>query len=237
MIIIGHRGAMGHAPENTISSFEKAIALGAKHVELDIVLVENQLVVFHDRRVDDLTEGTGYIEEYSLEDLQKLKVLGEDRIPTLGQVLQIINGRAAVNIELKGRATAVPVAKLIDAAIESTSNWTREQFLISSFRHKELVDFSKESPNIPVGVLIVCEPINPEQLLSAPQTMSLHISIDFVSKELVEAAHKIQKRVFVYTVNHPDDIEKMSELGVDGIFTNYPDRAIDTSYKAEPSWS
>ena len=101
---IGHRGAMGHEPENTLASIKKAIDLGADGFEIDVFkCLSGEIVLFHDKYLDKLTDGEGLIEKKSLIDL-KLSVLGtENKIPTLEEVLNIINKQVFLNIELKGK--------------------------------------------------------------------------------------------------------------------------------------
>ena len=98
-IIIGHRGAMGYIAENTLPSIEKAIDLGANGVEIDVFrCASGELVVFHDKTLEKLTNATGYIEELDIDSIQKIEVLEGYTIPTLNEVLDLIKGRIFVNI-------------------------------------------------------------------------------------------------------------------------------------------
>ena len=115
-LIIGHRGARGHVAENTIPSIEKALALGVDGIEIDIFkCATGELVVFHDKTLEKLTNATGYIEELSLDSIQKITVLNQAPIPTLSEVLDIVNGKALLNIELKGTQTALPTVALLES--------------------------------------------------------------------------------------------------------------------------
>src|SRR6056297_2287931 len=101
---IGHRGAMGYEPENTLRSFKKAIELNVDMVELDVyVCSSGELVVIHDDKVDKTTNGKGYVSEKSFDELRKLDAGMGEKIPTLQEVLDLIDKRAKVNIELKGK--------------------------------------------------------------------------------------------------------------------------------------
>ena len=126
MQIIGHRGAMGYRPENTISSFELAINQGADAIELDVWLDRNGVpVVFHDETLDALTNGHGPISEKTLDELQGLTVKspnpnleipkGKATIPSLEEVLAFVRGKVWINIELKGPGTAKAVYDLLDS--------------------------------------------------------------------------------------------------------------------------
>src|SRR3989344_9380836 len=119
MLKIGHRGACGYAPENTLKSFQRAIDLGVDAIELDVQLCKSgELIVMHDNTVDRTTDGSGFIKKLKLKDLKKLDAGEGERIPTLEEVLNLVDRRVKVNIELKGPKTAKPALKLIDEYIK-----------------------------------------------------------------------------------------------------------------------
>jgi glycerophosphoryl diester phosphodiesterase len=104
--VIGHRGARGHIAENTLPSIQKAMALGVDGIEIDIFrCATGELVVFHDDTLDLLTDAEGYIEQFPLDSLRKINVLEGYQIPTLKEVLELIDGQVRLNIELKGSQT------------------------------------------------------------------------------------------------------------------------------------
>ena len=106
-LVIGHRGARGHVAENTVASVKKALELGVDGIEIDVfVCASGELVVFHDKTLEKLTDATGYIEALDLDSIRKITVLGREPIPTLEEVLETINAKAVLNIELKGSSTA-----------------------------------------------------------------------------------------------------------------------------------
>ena len=225
MLCIAHRGAMGHAPQNTLAAISKALELNAPWIEIDVYFVDGHLVVFHDDRLDELTNGVGYVPEQSFEYLRSLKVLGSDQgIPTLHEVCALINSRAGLNIELKGAGTAAPVNNLINKL--TVDQWQPEQFLVSSFNHRELTRFKQLNPTINIGALHCSLPVNNAQFAEALGAWSINPSLEFVDQELVDDAHVRGLKVYVYTVNHPEDIERMRQMGVDGVFTNYPERVL-----------
>jgi len=224
MLKIGHRGAMGYEPENTLASFSKALALGVDMIELDVyVLKTGELVVIHDDKVDRTSDGHGYVEDLSFEDIRKLDVGNGETIPTLEEVINLVDRRVPINIELKGEGTAEPVAKLITEYIDR-KNYLADDFLISSFDHYELRRFKELMSDVRVGALIGAIPIGYSKFAEAVSAYSVHLSLDFIRKKYVDDAHKRGFKVFVYTVNDKDDINKMKKLGVDGLFSNYPDR-------------
>jgi glycerophosphoryl diester phosphodiesterase len=223
--LFAHRGAKGHEPENTLAAFTKALDLGAVWVETDVYLVEGELVVFHDDRLERTTNGTGYVSESSLEYLRSLDAGNGQRIPFLTEVLDLIEGKAGINIELKGPGTAARVASLLDRLLSSTS-WRRDQLIVSSFDHPELLAFVRTMPEIRVGALTANIPLGYAEFAEPFNAWSIHASMEFVNCEFVEDAHRRGKKVFVYTVNHPDDYARLRKLGVDGVFSDFPDRFL-----------
>jgi len=225
LICFAHRGASGYEPENTLSAVEKAIALGADWIEIDVYIVEKELVVFHDQRLERTTNGTGLIMEQSLEYIRSLDAGNGQRIPTLQEVLNLVNRRAGINIELKGPGTADKTVSLIQGNIRS-EKWAYEKFLISSFNHHELARVKYVEPFIKTGALVVGIPIGYARFAQELGAYSVHCNLDFINEAFVQDAHARSLKVFVFTVNNQDDLARMKALGVDGVFTNYPEIAI-----------
>jgi len=224
LLCIGHRGAMGHAPENTLKFIHKALDLGAPCVEIDVYYVDGQLVVFHDNRLDRTTNGTGYVLEQKFNYLRTLDAGEGEKIPTLQEVFEAINLRAGVNIELKGPGTAGPVAEFISGVQEA--GWNDDLILVSSFNHRELALLRRLDPGVKIGALSGGLPVDDAAFAESLGAYSVHPFLDFIDGRFVDDAHSRGLRVFVYTVDYPEDIRKMRELGVDGVFTNYPERVL-----------
>lgn len=231
LLCIGHRGAMGHAPENTLSSFHKALQLGAPCVELDVHHVDGNLVVFHDDRLERTTNGSGYLAAQSFDHLRSLDAGHGEQIPTLGEVFELINKRAGVNIELKGPNTARPVAEFI--SILRQQGWDDHLILVSSFNHRELEVIKQLDSRIKLGALFVGLLLEDADFAARLGAYSVHPSLEFVDQRFVDNAHSHGLRVFVFTVNHPEDINKVRELGVDGVFTNYPERVLQNQREGD----
>lgn len=225
-LCIGHRGAMGHAPENTLKSMAMAIDLGCPWIELDVYAVEGELVVFHDDRLERTTNGSGRIADASLAYLRSLDAGDGERIPTLGEVFALCRDRAGINVELKGPGTAGLLATFLQQ--QYATGWAAESVLVSSFDHRALAEFRQADPHTPLGALYYGVPADNARAAQALGAFSLHPSLDFVDRALVEDAHRRGLKVFVYTVNSPEDIETMRALGVDGVFSNYPERILET---------
>ena len=231
LLCIGHRGAMGHEPENTLSSIRKALALGAPCMEVDVYHVDGHLVVFHDDRLERMTNGVGYVSEQSFEYLRSLDVGDGQQIPTLEEVCEVIDARACVNIELKGPDTAAPVAELITNLTKN--GWDKNSILVSSFHQRELLKMRRLHPEIKIGALLRGLPVDGSKFAEDLGAFSVHPSLDFVDQRFVDDAHNRGLKVYVYAVDHPDDIAKMQILGVDGVFTGYPERVLENYSQGE----
>lgn len=215
---------MGHAPENTLLSFKKALELGANCVEADVYHVEGNLVVFHDDRLERTTNGSGYLLDHDFDTLRSLDAGDGEKIPTLEELFETVNLKAGVNIELKGPGTARPVVEFI--AARRRYGWHDDLILVSSFNHSRLETVRRRDPRIRLGVLIAGSPGDAVAVAAALEAYSVHLSLAFMDRGVVADAHSRGLRVFVFTVNHPDDIRRMEGLGVDGVFTNYPERVL-----------
>jgi len=231
MIIFAHRGASGYAPENTLAAIKKAIELGAKAIEIDIHSVEGELYVYHDRRLDHKSNGTGVISEVSREYLKTLSVDGEP-IPTLWEVMSYLSKHSClVNIELKGMTCLAPFIDQYPKLIEELG-FRADQLLISSLHHGFLQEFRRSYPQAFIALLIKGILLNTSDIATQLDAYSIHFSLSFITSELVDNAHSKGFKVFVYTVDHPDDIHLLNKIGVDGIFTNYPDKAAQALTQA-----
>ncbi|MDJ0900603.1 MAG: glycerophosphodiester phosphodiesterase family protein [Xenococcus sp. MO_188.B8] len=224
MLCIGHRGAMGYEPENTLLSIAKALTLGVDWIEIDVHNVEDNLIVFHDRLLSRTTNGTGYIGDYSFADLRSLDAGKGQQIPTLAEVFDTVDRRCGINIELKGSNTAGLVINLIQEYINR--GWQYDDFLVSSFNHYELKQVKDTCPQIAIGSLIYGLPLNYLEIATELNAVAIIPSLDYVTKNLVKNIQNRGFKIFVYTVNETEEINAMKLLNVDGIFSNYPDRVL-----------
>ncbi|MGX1928514.1 glycerophosphodiester phosphodiesterase [Flagellimonas sp. 2504JD4-2] len=223
-LVIGHRGAMGHETENTLASIQKALDLGVDMIEIDVFKIESgEIVVFHDERVERLTNGGGRIEDYNVVDMKQLVLDGNHKIPLLQDVLKLIDNQVALNIELKGADTSDRVNFITDY-YSSSRGWDAENFIISSFRWDELEKFRQLNNNIKIAVLTEENPL--DAIAMAKELKAVAINPDFktLNEENVAEIHKENFKIYTWTVNEAEDIQKMKDLGVDGIISNYPER-------------
>jgi len=223
---IGHRGARGHAPENTLLSIDTGIRLGAQMVEFDVQLhPSGALLVIHDLRLERTTNGKGRIADRSLDYVRGLDAGQGQQVPTLEEVLDLVDQRVGVNIELKtSGGTAAGVARVVRDYIRD--GWKPEQFLVSSFHLPELADFRDAAPEIPIGVLLCGVPLEWAAEAAELSAQALNISDEFADPRLIGDAKQRGMKVYVYTVNEREEIEHMRAIGADGVFTDFPERAL-----------
>ncbi len=202
-------------------SIRRALELGADGVEVDVYCVQGELVVIHDNKLERTTNGRGWVARKTFEHLRSLDAGLGEKIPTLAEVLAAVDRRAFINIELKGRHTAAPVAALIEKHV-AHHGWRREQFLVSSFKRLRLAQLAGR--DIPIGVLFSRPPRGFTLLARALGAVAVHPQLRFTTRAVVERAHEAGLKVHVYTVNEPRDIERMREFGVDAVFTDFPER-------------
>ena len=225
-LVIGHRGAMGYVTENTIASVEKAIDVGVSMVEIDVFRIRSgEVVVFHDDRVDDLTNGAGEIEDLYMPEVLALTLQGGHKIPKLQDVLKAVDGRISINIELKGANTAAKVNQIIEY-YSLHQGWSLDQFVISSFRWDELEKMRELNPAVAIAVLTEKDPLDAIPMAEKLGAIAINPWYKNLTQEAVDAIHEKGYKVYTYTVNEAEDIVQMKAMGVDGIFCNYPDRAL-----------
>lgn len=225
MIKVGHRGAMGYEPENTLLSFQKAIDVGADMIELDVRACQSgELVVIHDDMVDKTTNGKGKVKYKTLTELKSLKTEKGERIPTLTEVLDFTDKKIKLNIELKGRNTAFKACRIIQRYVEE-KGWSYDDFIVSSFHRAELWAVKFIDKDIKIGVL--SEVVPPIKFMSFVKTIkpySVNVPVNRIDKDFVEKAHKNNFKVFVFAANDSGEIEKAKEIGADYICSDFPDK-------------
>ena len=230
LLVIGHRGAKGHIAENTLPSIAKAIELGVDGVEIDIFkCASGELVVFHDKTLEKLTNATGYIEDLELDSIQQIKVLNDYRIPTLSEVLSLINGRIFINIELKGSSTALKTDELLKTFLGS-KNWFSEKILISSFNWDELKIFRQKNQEIPIAILTEDDPLDAIPIGIELKAIAINPDYKTLNSENIRKIKKAGFKIYPWTVNKIDDITLIKSLGVDGIITDFPERISKIIY-------
>ncbi len=221
---IWHRWASWYMSENTLGSFQKAIDLWVDMIELDVYICKSwEAVVIHDNLLNRTTNGFGYVEEMDLNDLKSLDAWNWEKIPILEEVLDLIDKKCIVNIELKWENTFNKISEILLKYMDKFA-WNKEHFMISSFRHNDLLEFNKLISDIKLWALIGHLPLDNSFSFTKLPYYSLNLDKSFISKEFVIDAHNNWFKVLVYTVDDVTEIDKMKKIGVDGIFSNYPDK-------------
>ncbi|WP_333797886.1 glycerophosphodiester phosphodiesterase [Rheinheimera sp.] len=224
MFIFAHRGVSGHFPENTLKAVQAALDCDADGIEIDVYAVDGELVVIHDRELNRTTNGTGELEDYSLPQLQQLDAGQGEKIPTLWQVLKLVQNRCVLNIELKGHNTAELLVKLLHKARgELGTDWST--LLISSFHHPLLQQIRTLAPELAIGALTASIPLDYCAFAAELGAVSVNCDRAFIDERMVKDAKERGLKVFVYTVNNEREAIRLQQLGVDGIFCNFPHEA------------
>jgi glycerophosphoryl diester phosphodiesterase len=217
VIIFGHRGAPGYprTAENTIGSFRKALRAGATGLEFDVRrCADGQLVVVHDDTIDRTTNGRGQVAKLTYEQLRQFDAGFGEPIPLLSNVLQQLGGKCLLNIELKSWGIAEDVKTLV------LKGGLHDSVIVSSFDWDELRTLV---PDVPIALLAA----RLRNVIAAAEEMdaaAIHPRLDLVTRSLVDHAHSANLHIHVWTVNDPQDVNTFRNLGVDGIFTDFPER-------------
>ena len=226
VIVVGHRGAMGHALENTIESVKKAIKLNVDGIEIDVFKSKTgELIVYHDPFLSRLSNSNAFIEQISLDSIKKVELKGGLSIPTLNEVIDIIPEKIFLNIELKGSNTAFETNKVIIEYLKEF-NLPPSKFIISSFRWDELKKFRNLNKDIPIAILVdsLHKIDNAIKLAKEINAVALNPNNKFITRKIVNKIQSNNIKVFPYTINSPKNIKRMKLMGVDAIITDYPER-------------
>jgi len=216
---VGHRGAAGHVTGNTLASLIKALALGVDFVEVDVRATrDGHPVVFHDRRVDGTTDGTGAVSELTLEEMRRLRTADGQPIPALDEALACINNRVGLMLDIKSPG----IAERVWASV--TGSKFVQPVIYASFLHAELLPIKRLASGTQTMALLDNVPVHPTAFARDAEVTHVGLGIDCLTGEFVGALQREGLRVFVYTVNEPSDIAWVRSLGVDGIISDFPER-------------
>lgn len=230
MLKIGHRGAKGYASENSLFSFEKAIEMGVDGIELDVHLsLDGQIIVIHDDTIDRTTNGKGFVNTLSLQELKTFRINEkqaselEQQIPTLNEVFDLVNQTCFINIELKGKGTASAVVALIEKYIWE-KNWKYANFLVSSFDWNAVQEVRFLNENIPIGILTETNLDLAFSFAKFMKAEAIHPEFHLLTQNNTAQIQAKGIQVFPWTVNEYEAIQKIKTYNVNGIITDFPDR-------------
>lgn len=229
--IIAHRGASGHAPENTLAAIQMAADHGASWIEIDVNISRDGVpVLFHDDGIDRCSNGEGLVIEHNLESLQVLDVgswfseqFTGERIATFEACLLLANQlNLGINLEIKPCAGwELPTTNAIADLLEAHSNLP--PIVVSSFSHVAMQQAAYRLPDLPRSCLYLVAPPNWQTLASEVGASNIHLHANsLLDLEKVESYKKADLGVYCYTVNTAAAAADLFAIGVDGVFTNYP---------------
>ena len=244
MIVIGHRGASAYAPEHTFASWDLALGFGVDYIEQDLQMTrDGVLVVMHDPTLDRTTTGSGRVIDFGIHEIQKLDAgswfspkFARAVVPTLREVFERYGQAANYYIETKNPEEAPGMEEKLLALINEfdlrRGAIQRWQVLIQSFSRDSLLKIQAMDPQLPLIQLVEKE-YSSEQIRARLADIERYavgigpsrLSVD---QELVDAAHQYDLVIHPYTVNEPEEMARLNALGVDGIFTDCPDRVPDS---------
>jgi glycerophosphoryl diester phosphodiesterase len=226
--VTAHRGHARAAPENTLSAMRKAIESGADYAEMDVQMTaDGKVVLLHDRDLKRVAGVSRRLDELSYDEVRQLDVgswfdpaFSGERVPTLAEVITLCRGKIRLNIELKffgpDRRLAQTVADIVrEQDFESDC-------LITSLNYDALMEAKRHNPRLRTG-LTVAHALGD---ISRLEVEALSVRADFLSDEVLRAAHRLGREVHVWTVNDAGQMTRLMKRGVDNIITSDPDLAI-----------
>ena len=242
-IIFAHRGASAHAPENTLAAFELAVEQGADGIELDVKLsADGHVVVIHDPTVDRTTGSHGRVKDLSLAELRSLDAGGffsekfrNEKIPTLEEVFETVGKRTFINVELTNYNT--PRDHLVESVCILVKKFgLQSRVLFSSFLPSNLSSARSYLPEVPTGMLALNGLMGLWSRsfgFAFGRYDALHPNLKDATQQRIYFVHRLNRRVHVWTVNDKADMLRLFKWGVDGIFTDDPQLAVQARGEKE----
>ena len=221
MQIFAHRGASGNYPENTASAITVALQAQVDGIELDVQSCADNFVIIHDSWLDRTTNGNGRVVDTPFSEIAKLDAGEGQHVLNLQQVLELIGTQTQINLELKHTFGLDKLVQILEQNV-TEGIIEREQLLLSSFDHHQLKWLKQNLPWVKIGALTASIPLNYAYFAENLHAYSVHLDKNFINHEFVADAKQRGLKVMTYTVDKQQEIEEMQNLGVDGIFTNYP---------------
>jgi glycerophosphoryl diester phosphodiesterase len=216
---VGHRGAAGHAPENTLAAIDRGIALGAEFLEIDLQRTrDGYIVLMHDKFVDRTTNGRGRVTDLLWDDLRGLDAGAGERIPLLEEAMDAASGRAGLILECINPELGVEIWRAV-----ATFRF-RGPVIFSSFLHREIRAIRELDPPAMTMALLEGVPIAPVAFALDARATHVGLGLDSMTVQMVSALREMRLEVFAYTADSIEQIDLAIQLGVDGIISNFPDR-------------
>jgi glycerophosphoryl diester phosphodiesterase len=216
-LVIAHRGDSSRAPENSREAVRLALSLPADMIELDVRKSrDNQLYVIHDRETGRTADRNIDIEQAEADEIAGVKLKNGEPVPTLKEILELVAGKAGLNLEIKSDgAGGLCAAQLAGSGY-------RGKVLISSFKEREVLDARRVMPSLAFSEIFDDFTTNDLGRYAAKGYGVVSLRKKTVTKMLVDACHGRGVKVYVWTVDDEDEMRKFIEWGVDGIYSNKP---------------
>ena len=229
-----HRGASGYAPENTLDAFRKAVEMGADGIELDVQMTKDgELVVIHDETIDRVSNGKGWVKNYTYEELKKFNFnkthleYTKEEIPTLEQVYLLIKPtNLTINVEIKTGIVFYPGIE--ERVLELTERLgMKERVIYSSFNHYTIRKIKELDPQAKTGMLYEDGIIDAvDYACDVVKADALHpAGYNVFYPGFLERCRERKRLLHVWTINEEKHMRMLCEAGVDALITNYPDIA------------
>ncbi|MBR0322932.1 MAG: hypothetical protein IIX06_00385 [Bacteroidales bacterium] len=246
LVITAHRGGAGYGNENTISCIKHSLDNGVESIEIDVHLTsDSRIVVCHDESVDRTTNGSGKISEITFEQLKTLRIIDkngnetDETIPELCEVLELIDGKSHILLEIKNKAKNV--GSLEKAVVNELNKYNAHDWVtVISFGDKTLETIHQIDPTLRLEKLVFFKMIGLPIIFDGGFSYfsfnkynyveSINFFYKSVSKSLVKKMHDNNMRVRLWTIN---ELTKTPKLDIDGIITDYPDIFIEAFSKPD----
>lgn len=234
-LALSHRGFSRDGCENTLSAMEAALNLGFQYLELDVRTTrDGVVVVFHDERLDRVTDGTGRVADHTFAELGAVRVRGWERIPTLAEVLERWP-RVRLNIDIKDDSSVRPFVDVIEAA------GAHDRVLVASFSDRRRLRVLRRlsrptasSAGMAVNAVIkVVSPFGLTQWIArlarvdCLQVPRRYRGLPVVTGAFVRRCGAAGIPVHVWTINERSEMEELLELGVAGLVSDCADVLAD----------
>jgi len=218
MLIIGHRGAKGEEPENTLRAVRAGMAC-ADSIEVDVRLSRDGVpVVIHDPLLDRTTNGTGPVNEYTKETLQTLDAGKGEKIPTLEEVCSLVAGHCGLFLEIKEPGSEEQVCRVLQKNMP-------EHLCIVSFHPESIVSMQTLLPGVNTGLIVSRHLADLPGVAAGLGVTAALLEFSLVTRDLTEECHRREIALFSWTVNTPEGFRKADDLDIDGIVSDHPCRA------------
>jgi glycerophosphoryl diester phosphodiesterase len=238
-LVVSHAACAGHAPENTLAGLRLALHMGAEAIEIDVHLSADGIpVLMHDDSVDRTTDGRGAVASLTVAELRELdagarspfETFRGEKVPTLAEALELTHGRALLIIEIKPPDIEEAVLEVVHRA--GALDWA----MIWSFHPGVVAEVRRREPRVPAGLLTLSLSDAIAQQALELNAQATSVFYQNLSEERVRLAHRKALAVHAWTTDQPPEMRRLAAAGVDGIVTNFPDRARSFLRSFAASW-